>query len=189
MNPSDPSNKKGPFVLGAAGSYNTGKPNDPGRFVVIGRSGFLDNGMIGFQANRDLALNTVNWLSSDEDLISIRPKQAGGPAPQCHAAADERIRLHGPDSDSADDHYWRGFDLLEAEIAMKPRNLMIAAVVLARLPELFIGRRSIRRPAVRALRLPRPSWWTSRRSAGPANGHYEERRLRRSFFSVRTEVG
>ena len=69
-----PDNKKGPFVLGAAGTYNTGKPNDPGRFVVIGNSGFLPNAMITFQGNRDLALNAVNWLSSDEDLISIRPK-------------------------------------------------------------------------------------------------------------------
>jgi ABC-type uncharacterized transport system involved in gliding motility auxiliary subunit len=76
VNPSDPSNKKGPFVLGAAGTYNTGKPNNPGRFVVIGNSGFVTNGMLGFQANRDLALNAVNWLSSDEDLISIRPKEA-----------------------------------------------------------------------------------------------------------------
>jgi ABC-type uncharacterized transport system involved in gliding motility auxiliary subunit len=76
VNPSDPNNKKGPFVLGAAGTYNTGKPNNAGRFVVIGNSGFLTNGMLGFQANRDLALNAVNWLSSDEDLISIRPKEA-----------------------------------------------------------------------------------------------------------------
>lgn len=76
VNPSDPNNKKGPFILGAAGSYNTGKPSNPGRFVVIGSSGFLTNSMLGFQANRDLALNSVNWLSSDEDLISIRPKEA-----------------------------------------------------------------------------------------------------------------
>jgi ABC-type uncharacterized transport system involved in gliding motility auxiliary subunit len=75
VNPSDPANKKGPFVLGAAGTYNTGKPNSSGRFVVIGNSGFLTNGMLGFQANRDLALNAINWLSSDEDLISIRPKE------------------------------------------------------------------------------------------------------------------
>jgi ABC-type uncharacterized transport system involved in gliding motility auxiliary subunit len=71
----DPSNKKGPFVLGVAGTYNTGKANEQGRFVVIGSSSFLDNGMLGFQSNRDLALNAVNWLSSDEDLISIRPKE------------------------------------------------------------------------------------------------------------------
>jgi ABC-type uncharacterized transport system involved in gliding motility auxiliary subunit len=76
VNPADPSNKKGPFVLGAAGTYNTGKPNNPGRFVVIGSSGFLTNSMLNFQANRDLALNSINWLSSDEDLISIRPKEA-----------------------------------------------------------------------------------------------------------------
>ncbi len=68
--------KKGPFVLGAAVTYNTGKPNASGRVVVIGTSSFLDNGTIGFQGNRDLALNAINWLSSDEDLISIRPKQA-----------------------------------------------------------------------------------------------------------------
>jgi ABC-type uncharacterized transport system involved in gliding motility auxiliary subunit len=74
VNPSDPGNKKGPFVLGAAGSYNTGNASNPGRFVVIGTSEFIANGMISFQANRDLALNAVNWLSSDEDLISIRPK-------------------------------------------------------------------------------------------------------------------
>jgi len=67
--------KKGPFVLGAAITYNTGKPNDSGRVVVIGTSSFLDNGTIGFQGNRDLALNAINWLSSDEDLITIRPKE------------------------------------------------------------------------------------------------------------------
>ena len=74
VNPTDPANKKGPFVLGAAGTYNTGDANNPGRFVVIGSSGFVDNAMLGFQANRDLAVNAANWLSSDEDLISIRPK-------------------------------------------------------------------------------------------------------------------
>jgi ABC-type uncharacterized transport system involved in gliding motility auxiliary subunit len=71
--------KKGPFVLGAAGTYDTGKPSDPGRFVVIGNSRFVDDaGVAGlpFQSNRDLALNAINWLSSDEDLISIRPKDA-----------------------------------------------------------------------------------------------------------------
>ncbi|MBV8552103.1 MAG: GldG family protein [Acidobacteriaceae bacterium] len=76
VNPADPSNKKGPFILGAAGTYKTGKPNEQGRFVVIGNSGFINNGMLHFQANRDLALNAINWLSSDEDLISIRPKEA-----------------------------------------------------------------------------------------------------------------
>jgi len=72
----DPKNKKGPFVLAVAGTYNTGDPSKPGRFVVIGSATFLENDYIGFQSNRDLAVNAVNWLSSDEDLISIRPKEA-----------------------------------------------------------------------------------------------------------------
>ena len=59
----------------AAGTYNTGKENSQGRFVVVGSARWAENGFIGFNGNRDLALNTVNWLSSDEDLISIRPKQ------------------------------------------------------------------------------------------------------------------
>lgn len=71
----DPKNKKGPFTLGAAGTYETGKPNNQGRFVVVGNSGFVQNYFLRFNGNRDLTLNAMNWLSSDEDLISIRPKE------------------------------------------------------------------------------------------------------------------
>lgn len=71
----DPNNKKGPLTLAAAGTYNTGKQNSQGRFVVIGSSGWVANRFITFEGNSDLALNAVNWLASDEDLISIRPKQ------------------------------------------------------------------------------------------------------------------
>jgi len=71
----DPKNRKGPFILGAAGTYNIGKPNEQGRFVVVGNSGFAANNFISFNANRDLVMNTINWLAQDEDLISIRPKE------------------------------------------------------------------------------------------------------------------
>jgi ABC-type uncharacterized transport system involved in gliding motility auxiliary subunit len=70
----DPKNKKGPLTLAAGGTYDTGKPNTQGRFVVVGSSSWVANRFIGFNGNGDLALNAVNWLSSDEDLISIRPK-------------------------------------------------------------------------------------------------------------------
>ena len=70
----DPKNTKGPLTIAAAGSYNTGKENSQGRFVVIGSSAWAANSFLNFNGNRDLALNTMNWLSSDEDLISIRPK-------------------------------------------------------------------------------------------------------------------
>jgi len=70
----DPRNKKGPVILAAAGTYDTGKPDSQGRFVVFGGSTWVANSFINFNGNPDLAVNTVNWLSADEDLISIRPK-------------------------------------------------------------------------------------------------------------------
>jgi ABC-type uncharacterized transport system involved in gliding motility auxiliary subunit len=75
IDPSDPKNKKGPLTLAAAGTYNTGKENSQGRFVVFGSSAWAANSFLNFNGNRDLSLNTMNWLSSDEDLISIRPKE------------------------------------------------------------------------------------------------------------------
>src|SRR5215468_4264089 len=74
VDPGDPKNKKGPLTLAAAGTYNTGKEGSQGRFVVIGDSTWAANQFISFNGNDDLALNAVNWLASDEDLISIRPK-------------------------------------------------------------------------------------------------------------------
>jgi ABC-type uncharacterized transport system involved in gliding motility auxiliary subunit len=71
----DPKNKKGPLTIAAAGTYNTGKENQQGRFVIVGSSSWAVNRFIDFNGNNDLALNTINWLASDEDLISIRPKQ------------------------------------------------------------------------------------------------------------------
>jgi ABC-type uncharacterized transport system involved in gliding motility auxiliary subunit len=75
--------KHGPFTLAVAGTYSNGKPSNEGRFVVIGNSSWASNQALGFSGNRNLLLNTVNWLSSDEDLIAIRPK----------APEDRRITL------------------------------------------------------------------------------------------------
>jgi len=67
--------KKGPFTLAAAATYNTGRPNSQGRVVVVGDSRWASNSFLRFNGNRNLMLNMMNWLSSDEDLISIRPKE------------------------------------------------------------------------------------------------------------------
>ena len=72
---SDPKNRKGPLTMAAAGTYNTGKQDSQGRFVVVGSSSWAANSFISFNGNSDLALNTIDWLGSDEDLISIRPKE------------------------------------------------------------------------------------------------------------------
>ena len=65
------SDKKGPFILGAAGTFSTGG----GRFVAVGSSSWVANSYLRLAGNRDLFLNMMNWLSADEDLISIRPKE------------------------------------------------------------------------------------------------------------------
>ena len=44
------------------------------RLVVIGDSDFATNGVVGIQGNRDMFLNTVNWLAQQESLISIRAR-------------------------------------------------------------------------------------------------------------------
>jgi ABC-type uncharacterized transport system involved in gliding motility auxiliary subunit len=73
--PIDPKKgKKGPLTLAAAGTYNGATQ---GRFVVYGTSLWSQNSILPSRSigNRDLLLNTFNWLTSDEDLISIRPKE------------------------------------------------------------------------------------------------------------------
>lgn len=72
----DPKNdRKGPLSIAAAGSIPTGKENQQGRFVVVGSSMWISNSILRFNGNSDLFLNAVNWLTQDEDLISIRPKE------------------------------------------------------------------------------------------------------------------
>ncbi|HUI57698.1 MAG TPA: GldG family protein [Bryobacteraceae bacterium] len=65
--------KKGPLTLAAAGTYSGATQ---GRFIVVGTSLWAQNSILGSRSlgNRDLFANMINWLSSDEDLISIRPK-------------------------------------------------------------------------------------------------------------------
>jgi len=66
--------KKGPFTLAAAGT-TTG--TNKGRFVVFGTARWAKNSLVNSNAlaNRHPFANTINWLASDEDLISIRPKE------------------------------------------------------------------------------------------------------------------
>jgi ABC-type uncharacterized transport system involved in gliding motility auxiliary subunit len=45
------------------------------RVVVFGDSDFASNFALGIQGNRDLFMNTLGWLSQQENLISIRPTE------------------------------------------------------------------------------------------------------------------
>ena len=64
--------QKGPLSLGVAADRKAG--GKEARLVVIGNSNFAANRWVNLQRNGDLFFNTINWLSQDEDLISVRPK-------------------------------------------------------------------------------------------------------------------
>jgi ABC-type uncharacterized transport system involved in gliding motility auxiliary subunit len=86
----DDDDKKGPVSLAVAVSAPAAAappppPKDPKkdgetpkpaetRIVAFGDSDFASNGALGVSGNRDLFLNTVNWLAQQENLISIRPR-------------------------------------------------------------------------------------------------------------------
>ena len=73
--------KKGPFTLAAAGTVN-GKS----RIVIVGSSSWVSNSALSYPtANKDLAMNMINWLTADESLISIPSKEP----------EDRRIMLSG----------------------------------------------------------------------------------------------
>ncbi len=63
---------KGPLTLGITADRKVG--DKQARLVVIGNSAFATNRWAGLQRNGDLFYNSVNWLSQEESLISIRPK-------------------------------------------------------------------------------------------------------------------
>ena len=57
-----------------ADGANADAPKPETRVAVIGDSDFAADFALGIQGNRDMFLNTVNWLAQQENLISIRPK-------------------------------------------------------------------------------------------------------------------
>src|SRR3954464_8412532 len=104
----DKGDRAGPISLAAALSAPVGdaatpppapgqppKPDDPGkpetRIAVFGDSDFVSNGYLGIPGNRDLFLNTVNWLAQQENLISIRPREAGNSTVNLTADAAQRL--------------------------------------------------------------------------------------------------
>jgi ABC-type uncharacterized transport system involved in gliding motility auxiliary subunit len=85
----DKGDKMGPIAMAAAVAVPAAAPTpDPAkpeeadapkpeaRVAVIGDSDFPSNGVLGIQGNKDMFMNTVGWLSQQENLIAIRPKQA-----------------------------------------------------------------------------------------------------------------
>jgi len=68
----------GPVPVAVAAEATMGKKEEAevSRVVVFGDSDFARNQFLHLSGNRDFFLNTINWLAKEEDLITIRPKEA-----------------------------------------------------------------------------------------------------------------
>lgn len=67
----DPGDKPGPLGIAAVGEVG-----EKTKIAVFGNVNFVSNRFFDFSGNSDFFLNTLNWLTGDEHLISIRPKSA-----------------------------------------------------------------------------------------------------------------
>jgi ABC-type uncharacterized transport system involved in gliding motility auxiliary subunit len=63
---------KGPVPVVVALERKVGERSQ--RVIVAGGSGFLSNQFVGLLSNLDLGTNMLNWLSEDDDLITIQPR-------------------------------------------------------------------------------------------------------------------
>ncbi|MFQ5418455.1 MAG: GldG family protein, partial [Myxococcota bacterium] len=64
-----------------------------GQVVVFGDADFANNEMIDAYRNRDLFVNSINWLLGDVEAISVRPNKSRASRFQPTAAEFQRIRL------------------------------------------------------------------------------------------------
>ncbi len=62
---------------GEAGKGDGAEPKPArARIVVIGTANLASNQFLAAQGNRDFFLNVISWLAEEEDLLSIRPREA-----------------------------------------------------------------------------------------------------------------
>lgn len=114
----DKGDKAGPVSIGAAVSAPVTDAASAGdqqkdesdrkpetRVVAIGDSDFASNVALGIQGNRDLFLNTVNWLAQQENLIAIRAREP----------EDRRITLTADEQQTV---FWLAVILLPGALLM-----------------------------------------------------------------------
>jgi ABC-type uncharacterized transport system involved in gliding motility auxiliary subunit len=86
---------KGPVPMIASVTKSVGAAAAAGerqrstRIVAVGNSSFATNNLLSFflvAGNRDLLLNSLNWLAEDEQLIGVRSK----------VGEDRSLLLQGP---------------------------------------------------------------------------------------------
>jgi len=71
--------QRGPVPVGVAVLAENPAPTPPTRLVVFGDSEFANNFFLDYLGNKDLLVNTVNWIAGEESLVGLRtPKRTPG---------------------------------------------------------------------------------------------------------------
>jgi hypothetical protein len=63
---------RGPVPVGASVLVRN-QTDKPGRLLVYGDADFASNLLLDYLGNRDLLLNSVNWLAGEETMLGSRP--------------------------------------------------------------------------------------------------------------------
>ena len=96
--------KAGPVGIAATVTTAAPPPPDPEkkdsppappqtRIAVFGDSDFASNAVGNSVGNADLFLNTISWLTAQENLISIRPREPGDSRLSHRTVADHDGRV------------------------------------------------------------------------------------------------
>jgi ABC-type uncharacterized transport system involved in gliding motility auxiliary subunit len=83
----------GPVSIAVAGSVVLGEDGKEARLAVFGDSDFASNQMLVTYQNRDLFVNTVNWLLGDVEAISVRPNRARTSGFQMSASQKRMVQI------------------------------------------------------------------------------------------------
>ena len=85
--------RAGPIDVGLEVAFRTltppGAPPQQGRLVVYGNSKFANNFFIEYLGNKDLFVNTVNWLAREPESISHRPRLQALGLQQFYVSAEQ----------------------------------------------------------------------------------------------------
>ena len=82
----DKADKRGPLSIAAVKIFEvtegiekteSGDKKRYAKLVVVGDSDYANNTHVNLAGNKDFFLNTVNWLTEEAELISIRKKEVG----------------------------------------------------------------------------------------------------------------
>jgi ABC-type uncharacterized transport system involved in gliding motility auxiliary subunit len=91
----DDNDLKGPVPIAVAGTVKLegGDSSKEARLAVFGDVDFASNQLLPRYRNRDLFVNTVNWLLGDVEAISIRPNRSRASQIQMSAAQTRMVQI------------------------------------------------------------------------------------------------